>query len=226
MKTRIAYLLVAMNLIPLFGGAVRMLSVTGGTVPTPEDTRFLLAPLPVIVHIVCAFTYALIGAFQFDDRLRRAAPARHRRLGWLATVGGMLSAVSGLWMTLAYDIPVTMQGPLLAVVRVLVSSALAVSLVLAIVAIAGGDVRSHKAWMIRAYALGQGAGTQALLLLPPALLSGGHVTGLSRDLWMSAAWAINVLVAEWIIRRGSHPASAASQPLLTGPLASRASKVS
>jgi hypothetical protein len=31
---------------------------------------------------------------------------------------------------------------------------------------------AHQAWMLRAYALGQGAGTQVLFLLPPQLLSG------------------------------------------------------
>ena len=52
--------------------------------------------------------------------------------------------------------------------------------------------------MIRAYALGQGAGTQVLVLLPWMLVS-GESGGLTRDLLMSLAWTINVVVAESII---------------------------
>lgn len=56
--------------------------------------------------------------------------------------------------------------------------------------------------MIRAYALGQGAGTQ-LLILGPWTLLGGEPSGVTRDLLMSVGWAINVVVAEWIIRRSA-----------------------
>ena len=52
--------------------------------------------------------------------------------------------------------------------------------------------------MIRAYAIGQGAGTQALILLPITLISGAPL-GLRRDVLMIAAWIINLAVAEWII---------------------------
>jgi hypothetical protein len=54
--------------------------------------------------------------------------------------------------------------------------------------------------MMRAYALAQGAGTQALLLLPPTLVS-GPVLGLPRDIVLSAAWALNIGVVEWALRR-------------------------
>jgi hypothetical protein len=58
--------------------------------------------------------------------------------------------------------------------------------------------------MIRAYALGQGAGTQVLVLGPGVLLS-GEVLGPTRDLLMTLAWAINLAVAEHLIRRGAGP---------------------
>src|SRR5688572_18637057 len=59
--------------------------------------------------------------------------------------------------------------------------------------------RATRAFMIRAYALGQGAGTQVLVLLPWMLLS-GESGGLTRDLLMTLSWAINIVVAESIIR--------------------------
>jgi hypothetical protein len=56
--------------------------------------------------------------------------------------------------------------------------------------------------MARAFALAQGAGTQALLLLPPTLVFGG-ITGLVRDLVMTAAWLLNSWVVERVL---AHPA--------------------
>ena len=54
--------------------------------------------------------------------------------------------------------------------------------------------------MLRGYALGMGAGTQPLTLLAGALIV-GPPSELSRALLMGAAWAINLAVAEWAIRR-------------------------
>jgi hypothetical protein len=54
--------------------------------------------------------------------------------------------------------------------------------------------------MVRAYALGQGAGTQVLVLGPGVLLF-GEVLGPTRDLLMTVAWGINVGFAEYVIRR-------------------------
>ena len=103
-------------------------------------------------------------------------------------------------MTQFYPIPPRLQGDLLYGVRLLVGSAMIVSIVLAWTAIMRRDIAQHSAWMIRGYALGQGAGTQVLVMLPWTLIY-GEASGLTRDILMSAAWVINLVVAEWIIRR-------------------------
>lgn len=79
------------------------------------------------------------------------------------------------------------------------------SITLGFVAIRRRNFVQHRAWMIRAYAIAQGAGTQALTQIPLAL-TGGTPTGLSRTLLMAAAWVINIVFAEWIIRRSRRPA--------------------
>jgi hypothetical protein len=56
--------------------------------------------------------------------------------------------------------------------------------------------------MIRAYAIGQGAGTQVIISIPWLLLA-GEPTGLTRDLLMTLAWVINIVVAEKIILKQS-----------------------
>lgn len=203
MKTRTPYLLLALSVVPMLGGVLRLLRLGGAIAPIADDARFLQAPLPVLIHILAAFVYSVIGAFQFDDRLRARHPAWHRRVGWVSAVAGGLAALSGIWMTLRYAIPLAMQGPLLAVARLIVGAMMATALGLAIAAITRRDVRRHQAFMIRAYALGAGAGTQVLLLGIPAIFVGGEITGLLRDGLMVAAWGLNLAIAEAILARRS-----------------------
>ena len=63
--------LVALSAIPLGAGTLRMIQLAGGPAVIPADHRFADFPLPVLVHIVGATTYALIGILQFLPRFRR-----------------------------------------------------------------------------------------------------------------------------------------------------------
>jgi hypothetical protein len=72
--------------------------------------------------------------------------------------------------------------------------------------------------MIRAYAIGMGAGTQVLTHLPWFILVGKPGES-ARTALMGAGWVINVVVAEWIIRRSRAIAPAARITL--APLSAR-----
>src|SRR5215213_3520030 len=102
-------------------------------------------------------------------------------------------------MTLFYPGPKG-DGALLYAVRLLFGSAMVGSIILGFTAIRRGDVIGHRAWMLRGYALGLGAGTQALTLAAGEVLA-GPPSELSRALLMGAAWLINLAVAEWAIRK-------------------------
>lgn len=180
MKLRVAHALVALSLAPLLGGGVRLAGLAGGDA-APMDRRFVHSPLPVVMHIVAAGLFSVLGALQFESDLRRAWPRWHRHVGWGLALFGLLTAATGVWMTLRYTISSPLQGSLQFWVRLAVCGAMALGLVLALQSILAGNVAAHRAWMLRAYALGQGAGTQVLFLLPPALLSGQAVSGLPRD---------------------------------------------
>lgn len=62
------------------------------------------------------------------------------------------------------------------------------------------DFKGHSHWMIRAYAIGLGAGTQVFTHMP-ALLFPSIMGELARTLMMGAGWVINLAVAEWVIRK-------------------------
>jgi hypothetical protein len=108
-------------------------------------------------------------------------------------------AGSALWLTLGYA-PQAGTGDLLFLLRLTFASAMAGSIVLGFTAIRRRDIPAHRAWMIRAYALGLGAGTQVFTIgIGAALFGTGEVRG---DLAKGAAWVINLAVAELVIRRG------------------------
>lgn len=95
-------------------------------------------------------------------------------------------------------------------VRLVVGSATALSLVLGFGAIRRRDISTHRAWMIRAYALSVGAGTQMMSEGIGESLLGVNDT--SKFLGSTAGWLINLAVAEWIIRRpAARPARRAEQ---------------
>jgi hypothetical protein len=111
---------------------------------------------------------------------------------------GLLVGLSGLWMTLFSPWPAG-DGVLLYGLRLLFGSAMVVSIVLGFTTIRRRDVRRHRAWMLRGYAIGLGAGTQVLTLAVGAVIL-GPPNELSRALLMGAGWVINLAVAEWAIR--------------------------
>ncbi len=191
--------LLMLSFIPITAGAFRLTQLTGGAEITPANARFFASPLPVVVHIVSATLFAILGAFQFSTGLRRRWPGWHRWTGRLVVLCGLLVGFSGLWMTLFYPHPVG-DGVLLSALRLLFGSGMIVSIVLAYTTIRRRNVKQHRAWMMRAYAIGLGAGTQALVLMVGEMIA-GKPDELGRALLMGAAWVINLAVAEWIIRR-------------------------
>lgn len=83
--------------------------------------------------------------------------------------------------------------------RLSVGSAMAASIILGLTAIRRGDAAHHLAWMTRAYALALGAGTQVFTLGIGNAVFG--TSALTTDLSLGAGWAINLSVAEYVIRR-------------------------
>ena len=191
--------LVVLSLIPVISGSLRLIEIAGGPQLMPTNSRIDSSPEPLVVHVLGAAVYAILGAFQFSARLRRRHRNWHRRAGRILVVAGLAVAGSGLWMTLFYaGAP---GGNLLWGIRLVVSSAMAASIVLGFAAIRRREIPAHRAWMLRAYALGLGAGTQAFTEgIGEALLG---TTDLSKAVSLGSAWVINAVVAEWVIRRPS-----------------------
>ncbi|MFI7599262.1 DUF2306 domain-containing protein [Actinoplanes sp. NPDC049681] len=191
--------LVALSLVPSVAGAARLTQLATGAEVTEANQRFFDLPLPVILHIVGAVPFCIVGAFQFSAALRRRWPRWHRLAGRALVVCGLVTAASGLWMTFAYDLPAA-DDAATNVYRVIFGSGMLASLLLGLAAVRRRDFRGHEAWMIRGYAIGLGAGTQFLTHVPWLVLS-VTPSPFTRSFLMLAGWVINLAVAELIIRR-------------------------
>jgi uncharacterized membrane protein len=191
--------LILLSLVPVIAGSLRITELASAPETTPENARFVGMPIPVIIHIVSATIYCLIGAFQFHPGLRRRHPSWHRASGRVLIPMGIAAALSGLWMTTFYDLPAT-DGGWLPLVRWVFGVGMIASIALALIAVRRRDFSSHRAWMIRGYAIGIAAGTQAFTTMPWFLIV-GELDETARTITMTAGWVLNLAVAEWIIRR-------------------------
>ena len=194
-------LLIGLALVPSVAGGVRVAEVARGGPVTPANARFIAMPLPVLLHIFAAVPFGILGAFQFSPGLRRRHRKWHMAAGRVLVPLALIAALSGLWMTLTYPWPV-FDGMAVYLLRLVFGGAMVGAVLLGIAAIRRRDFSTHGAWMTRAYAIGLGAGTQVFTHLPWSILVGEFTEG-PRAVMMGAGWVINVIVAEWVIRRQS-----------------------
>lgn len=197
--------LIALSVIPVIAGIVRLSQLGGGAPITPDNARFFAAPIPVVLHILFSVIYSVLGAFQFSPGILRRMPKWHRTVGKVLIVCGMVAALTGVWMTLIYPIAkpegvAKFDGMSLTLIRLLAGASMAWFIALGFAAIRKRQIANHRAWMLRSYALGLGAGTQVFTHIP--LFMFPSIQGeLTRTLCMAAGWGINLAFAEWLIAR-------------------------
>ena len=197
--------LLALGLVPSVAGGLRLTGLFTGQ-PSVADARFFAAPLPITLHILAVVPFALLGALQFVPALRERR--WHRRAGVLLVPCGLVAALTGVWMAQVYPWPPG-DGEAVYVMRLIVGTAMTLAIVGGVVAIWRHDYGMHGAWMLRAYALGMGAGTQVLTHLPWFVFVGAPGER-SRAVMMGLGWLINVVVAEYVIRRSALAAAPGS----------------
>jgi uncharacterized membrane protein len=196
--------LILLSLVPVLGGAARLTELTGGAEITPQNERFFDSPVPVFLHIVSVTVYSLLGAFQFVPSLR--GRSWHRVTGRVLVPAGLLAAFSGLWLAVLYFL--ANDGAILLILRLIIGSSMVVGIALGLFyMMRSRDFVRHSAWMTRSYAIGAAAGTEALLIIGPEILS-NPPDGAAQVLFTGAAWVINLAAAGYVIRRRARAAAA------------------
>jgi uncharacterized membrane protein len=164
----------------------------------PPFVRDLLASqyLPAIAHFSCGAIALVTGALQFNARLRTRFRRVHRWSGRVYVAAVTVSGIAGLSMaTHASGGAVARWG----------FGMLALSWLGCTIAgwrkAVGGDLVSHRRWMIRSYALTLAAVTLRLYLPLAGLLGIPFALAYPAIAWL--CWIPNLLVAQWMIRTRS-----------------------
>ena len=187
--------------IPVMMAAVRVVQIPLGAVPE-DSLRLASVPVGFFVHSLAGVLFGVLGPLQFVRALRRRFGALHRLSGRVFVLAGVGLALSGLALLLQVE---SIATGLLDAARGFFGLALIVVLVLGVAAARAHNMLRHRAWMIRAYAIGMGSGTVALVLFPVYLISGEPPTGLTTDIVVVGMWLLTIAVGEWVVRRLAFP---------------------
>lgn len=168
----------------------------GSTVHPEMKATYQVHLVGIVTHVLCSSLALLLGPWQFFGGLRRRWPTLHRLMGRVYLGLGVLpGGIAGLYMSLhAFGGGVSHVGfALLAAVWLYTGWR-------AFASARERDFASHRAWMIRNFALALGAVTLR------AQLGAGFALGWRfQDFYPFLAWTSwvpNLLVAEWIIATG------------------------
>lgn len=167
--------------------------------------RYVGHPWLAYVHIVPGLVYLLGAPLQLSRRFRTRHYNVHRRLGRVLLT---FALVSGLF-ALLFGVPYAWAGAPEAVATVVFGCWFLACLVLAFRAIRRDDVRQHRRWMIRAFAVAIGIGTIRIWVGifegVEQAVSGGASPGepdptmFGIAFWL--AFTMHVVVGEWWLRR-------------------------
>ena len=172
--------------------SLRFLTFNPAVLTEELRPNLLQHPLFFYAHTTLAPLALLIGVWQFLPVTRRNS--YHRWAGRLYVACAGLASVAGFIIAMT-----TEAGPLAGAgfmtLAVLWFSATAIAYARA----RSGDFAAHRIWMIRSYALTCAAISLRIILPVGSALGAGFANSYIAAAW--ASWIINLLIAEWIIRR-------------------------
>lgn len=193
----LAISLLFLTAVPIIVALMRLIQVPSGTVP--ESGQHLTdTPVSLYLHALGGAAFGIIGPLQFAGVLKRRFGKLHKVLGYIFVVAGLFLGTSALTLLLTHlgSATVILNGA-----RALAGAVLVFALIRSVLAAIKREIFVHRAWMIRAYAVGMGSATVVFLFVPYMLITGSPATGLTSDLIFVLSWAVNIGIAEWIIRR-------------------------
>lgn len=195
-------LLAFFTAIPVLTALIQVVQIPSGDYP--EDSAHLaVAPVSWFAHALAGVAFGITGPVQFVRALRHRFGALHRLSGRIFVISGAILGLSGLSLLAQVE---SQRTPLADIARGLFGLALLIALALAMAAIRDRDILRHRAWAIRAYAVGMGLGIVALVFFPIYIVMGRPPTGLAADIIFVASWALNIVFAELVIRHSCRSA--------------------
>ena len=193
----LAWLLALCSFIPIMTAAIRVVQIPLGALPA-DSLRLAVSPPAYFLHAFTGLLFGALGPLQFVRALRRRYGTVHRWVGRAFVLAGAGLAWSGLALLLQVE---SIATGLLDAARGVFALALVSALALGIASARARDMSRHRAWMIRAYAIGMGTGPVGLVLFPLYLVTGEPPTGVLTDLVVVGTWLSSIAVGEWVVRK-------------------------
>ena len=179
--------------LPVVLLAGRYLSLEPGVFFPEQRAVYSVHLTALLLHIVGSMVALTLGPFLFLNGLRASWPAVHRWLGRVYLLGVLCGGVAGLYMsTYAYTGEVARDGFATLALLWLATG------MMAYVRIRDGNVREHRRWMVRNFAL-TFAGVVLRLQLPLLSTMFSFETAYMIVAW--TAWVPNLMVAQWLVLR-------------------------
>lgn len=200
----------AMTVLALFVGLYAALALIGPPARSPfVQNLFDTGVLAVTLHLAGGLVALVTGAFQVNSRLRLRFLPAHRWLGRLYLVAVIVSSLSGFVMALRSDggLVAHFGFGMLAVCWIFTT-------LNAYCYIRAGSTNTHRAWMLRSYALTFAAVTLRLYL--PLLQAAGYGFDEAYPVVSWIAWVPNLLVVEWFVLTRQLRRASSGQGTVTG----------
>lgn len=188
--------IVLLVLLMLFSGANRLAEMTQDPATDDAfDVRYIEHPWVSLLHIVPGVLFLTFAPLQFVARIRRRRISIHRGSGRILATCAAITGVLALVVNFLFP---AFGGISTQSAVVFASVLFLFSLSMAICHILRKEVRQHREWMIRTFALAMSVATQRIFIgLLTALTESGF-----EEVFGTAAWlgiGVNLLVAEvWI----------------------------
>jgi uncharacterized membrane protein YozB (DUF420 family) len=123
--------------------------------PGSFEARYVENAVTAYLHIFLGLAYLVGALFQLSRGFREKHLRLHRRMGPFVLVAGLVSGV----FALLFGVPHSFGGAGQAAATVVFGFWFLAALCLAFATIRRGDIRMHRRWMIRAFAVGVGVGS-------------------------------------------------------------------
>jgi hypothetical protein len=186
--------------IPVLTELVLVFQIPSGTYPE-ESARLAVAPIAWFTHVLAGAAFGIVGPLQFVRALRHRFGALHRVSGRIFVLSGAILGLSGLSLLAQV---ISQRTPLVDIARGLFGLAFLIALTLSMAAIRARNFLRHRAWAIRAYAIGMGLGAVALVFFPIYIITGQPPNGLASDILFVASWVLTIAFAEVVLRYSPH----------------------
>ncbi len=211
---RLAFLLLFLSAAPILVALVRIVQIPLGTLP--EISQHLTdTPVSHWLHVVGGALFGIIGPIQFTGVLKRRYGVWHKRLGYVFVLSGLFLGLSSLTLLVSHLASATF---VLHSARAFAGIGMAICLILSVRFAINRNIAAHRAWMIRAYALGMGSATVVFIFIPLTLITGQEIEGYLSDVIFVVSWAVNIGIAEKIIRMGRMGSRSRRRRPLPSPL--------